>query len=344
MPPHPGTRGVSIVICNFNYGHFLAQAIDSALAQDGPVAQVVVVDDGSTDNSVAVAQAYGDRIQLVTQPNGGQIAAYNTGFSQVTGEIVVFLDSDDTLHPQAASSILRAMADPAVTRVQYRLKLMDREGHATGGIVPSHLDQGNLANEVRSGRLFLAAPGSGNAYRVTALRKLMPLPVTQEERHGADFFAGYGCALVGAVRALDEALGCYRVHRVQDVDNLCFGNARLGMTESQMLRSRFARFRSWIARALPEEKLAMHVKPDFSILKQDFAIAIFGDPGYLKGIRKGAAQLPGLASSILSRTTPAHVKAALLAWAMFVLIAPRSVGEPVARYICNPASRKQSHT
>jgi len=333
---------VSIVICNFNYAHFIADAIESALAQTGGVKEVIVVDDGSTDDSVAVVRRFGDRVRLVTQANGGQLAAYNSGFELVTGDVVVFLDSDDKLLPQACSRIAQAMADPAVARVQYKLSLVDAQGQLQGGEVPAMLADGDLADTVRSGALFLASPGSGNAYRVSALKRLMPLPVTPEERHGADFFAGYGCALLGRVKALPEVLAQYRVHRANDAENLCFGNAKLGMTETQMLQSRYRRLKAWLAPLLPNERLAEAAMADFSIQKQDFALAIFSPASYWEGLRGGAREFPALAKSVWVRQSPLALKVALMGWAMFVWLTPRSLGRPVARYVCNPSSRRVS--
>jgi Glycosyl transferase family 2 len=331
---------VSVVICNYNYAHFIADAIGSALAQRSALKEVIVVDDGSTDASVEVVRGFGDQIRLITQANGGQLSAYNTGFAQVTGDVVIFLDSDDRLLPEAAERVAQAMLDEGVARVQYKLELIDAHGAPQGAVIPTLLADGDQAAAVRSGVLFLASPGSGNAYRVSALKRLMPLPVTAEERHGADFFAGYGTALLGRVKALPQALGQYRVHKVNDAENLCFGNAKLGMTETQMLQSRYRRLKAWLAPVLPHERLAAAAVADFSIQKQDFATAIFATPAYLPGLRAGAREWPGLARSIWVRGSPLPMKAGLLGWAVFVWLAPRVVGRPVARYVCNPSSRR----
>lgn len=333
---------VSIVICNFNYAHFIADAIESALAQQVPAHEVIVVDDGSTDGSVDVALRFGDRIRLITQPNGGQLAAYNAGFAKASGDVVIFLDSDDRLLPGASAAVAQAFQDPAVVRVQYKLELIDALGRLQGAEIPTLLAEGDLSASVRSGVLFLASPGSGNAYRSAALARLMPLPVTAEERHGADFFAGFGCALLGRVMALPEVLAQYRVHKANDADNLCFGNARLGMTETQMLQSRYRRMKAWLAPLLPGEKLADAAVADFSIQKQDFALAIFSPGSYAAGLMAGVRQLPALAKSIRVRKSPLPLKMGLMAWAVFVWLAPRGVGRPVARYVCNPSSRRVS--
>ena len=92
---------VSIVINNYNYARYLGDAIDSALAQTWHPLEVIVVDDGSTDDSWSVIQRYGERVRAMRQPNGGQGAAYNAGFAASRGEWVLFLDADDLLDVDA---------------------------------------------------------------------------------------------------------------------------------------------------------------------------------------------------------------------------------------------------
>jgi glycosyltransferase involved in cell wall biosynthesis len=86
---------VSILINNYNYGRFLGEAIDSALNQTYSTIEVVVVDDGSTDNSLEIIDRYCDRIVKVAKQNGGQGSAFNAGFEKCKGEFICFLDSDD---------------------------------------------------------------------------------------------------------------------------------------------------------------------------------------------------------------------------------------------------------
>jgi glycosyltransferase involved in cell wall biosynthesis len=116
------TPKVSIIINNYNYGRFLAAAIDSALAQSYPSVEVVVVDDGSADDSRATILSYGQRIVPVLKPNGGQASALNAGLERSSGDIIIFLDADDTLHPTIAERVVALFqAAPDVVRVQYRL-------------------------------------------------------------------------------------------------------------------------------------------------------------------------------------------------------------------------------
>jgi glycosyltransferase involved in cell wall biosynthesis len=88
---------VAIVIPAYNAGPYLAEAIESALAQTRPAAAVVVVDDGSTDETAKIARQFEPRIAVVTQPNAGVSVARNTGAARAKAEWFLFLDADDRL-------------------------------------------------------------------------------------------------------------------------------------------------------------------------------------------------------------------------------------------------------
>jgi glycosyltransferase involved in cell wall biosynthesis len=116
MQPRDGsTPLVTVVIPTYNYAHFVTEAVDSALAQTYPAVEVIVVDDGSTDDTRAVLSRYGDRIRYIYQENGGLSAARNTGIRAAAGELVTFLDSDDAFHPRKVELHVRYMlAHPEV--------------------------------------------------------------------------------------------------------------------------------------------------------------------------------------------------------------------------------------
>lgn len=91
---------VSVVIPSYNHARFLGEAIESVLSQTEPDLELIVVDDGSTDDSVAVLASYSDpRIHVVTQSNQGAHAAINRGLALASGEFLAILNSDDAYHP-----------------------------------------------------------------------------------------------------------------------------------------------------------------------------------------------------------------------------------------------------
>jgi len=102
--------GVSVVIPCYNYAHYLPQAIDSALAQSYRPLEVVVVDDGSTDDTPAVVAGYGERIRCIRKANGGLPAARNTGIQAATYAFVAFLDADDRWAPEFLTTVMAAFA------------------------------------------------------------------------------------------------------------------------------------------------------------------------------------------------------------------------------------------
>jgi glycosyltransferase involved in cell wall biosynthesis len=91
---------VSVIIPCFNQGRFLAEALDSVRSQTLPATNVILVDDGSTDDTAAVAQRYPE-VKYVRQPNRGLAAARNAGLARSSGDFIVFLDADDRLKPEA---------------------------------------------------------------------------------------------------------------------------------------------------------------------------------------------------------------------------------------------------
>ncbi len=94
------TAAVSVVIPCFNQAHYLGEAIESALAQTLPPVEVIVVDDGSEDNSYEVAARY-EKVSPMRQPNRGVASARNVGWMATTADCLVFLDADDRLLPDA---------------------------------------------------------------------------------------------------------------------------------------------------------------------------------------------------------------------------------------------------
>jgi glycosyltransferase involved in cell wall biosynthesis len=91
---------ISCIIAVYNGRRYLAQAIESVRAQSRPVDEIIVVDDGSTDDSADVAAGFGPPVVCVRQQNAGQSAARNLGVRVSRGDMLSFLDSDDLIHPR----------------------------------------------------------------------------------------------------------------------------------------------------------------------------------------------------------------------------------------------------
>ena len=103
------TRSVSVVIPSFNSGAWVAQAVQSALMQSSPPSEVIVVDDGSTDDTHQRLAPLMHRIRYLVQPNQGVAVARNHGIAASSGELVAFLDADDVWHPRKLELQLAAL-------------------------------------------------------------------------------------------------------------------------------------------------------------------------------------------------------------------------------------------
>lgn len=204
---------ISIVIDNYNYDKFLVQAIDSALAQSYRPHEVIVVDDGSTDESRSTINKYGDRVRAVFKENGGQASALNFGFH---GEVVIFLDSDDWLLPNALELVAEAFSDERLSKVHWPLSMADESGRPTGELQPSGaLPSGELSQSILEGgpTSSLSSPTSGNAWARWFLEKVMPIPEsTDYYKKCADEYLYTLAPVFGLIGKIDTPLGFYRVY------------------------------------------------------------------------------------------------------------------------------------
>jgi thiamine kinase-like enzyme len=208
----------SIVIASYNQARFLGDAIDSALTQTYPRVEVIVVDDGSTDESRRVVSRYSDRIVSLMKDNAGADAARNDGLAISKGELVCFLDADDLLEPTAIKHASAMFDDPTVAKVHWRLWKIDQHGNV-GGVVPgAPLEEGDLRDVVieRGPQSYVSPPTSGNAWARWFLHQVCPIPESMERRSGAtDDILSMLAPLYGRVVALGVE-GSYRVHDAND--------------------------------------------------------------------------------------------------------------------------------
>jgi hypothetical protein len=217
---------VSILVNNHNYGRYVCEAVDSALGQTWPNVEVIVVDDGSTDDSIdRLARIADPRLRVIAQSNLGQSGAYNAGWAQARGRYVVFLDADDRLDADVVTRCMDAF-DEQTVKVQFALRIIDAAGCPTGAVHPPELDENDCRALVRRYGLHASAPGSGNCYAASFLHAVMPIDRVQEMRIGADTWCILMAPFYGEVRSLAAPGGGYRVVRPVGVDALrVIGNA-----------------------------------------------------------------------------------------------------------------------
>ena len=200
---------VSVVINNYNYADYVGQAIESVLAQTGADVECVVVDDGSTDESRTIIGGYAG-VKQVYKSNGGQLSAVQAGVAQASGDIIVCLDSDDFLHPQACREIVRAWR-PDLSLLQYGLEKIDNAGRGIGVYPNEPFLSGDHLRFLRKYGYIPSSPMSGNAFSKRYLTELFSV-TPPGERMAADGYLIYCAPLYGKVGAIERNLGCYRVH------------------------------------------------------------------------------------------------------------------------------------
>jgi hypothetical protein len=204
---------VSIVIDNYNYEDFIGLAIESALNQTHDDVEVVVVDDGSSDNSAEIIASYGDRVRAIIKENGGQGSALNAGWAAATGDVVAFLDADDTIDATTAARVVSEFEKvPNLARVQWSLRTVDINGIPTGETShdPRSMPTGDLRDHIVKYRTHVWPSTSGNAYSRSALQRVMPIP--DEFSLGCDLYLSETTVVLGPIASLQRAGGSYRKH------------------------------------------------------------------------------------------------------------------------------------
>jgi glycosyltransferase involved in cell wall biosynthesis len=214
---------VSIIINNYNYGRFLHHAIESALNQTYGNTEVIVVDDGSTDNSWEVIDSFGNRIIPVFKKNGGQASAMNAGYAASRGDILCLMDSDDLFNADKAEIIVNFIRNLASTNpyvlVYHLLEIVDIHGNSTGGAKPRcvYPNPPNLYSWACKYRFvpYDAGPTSAIALTREMAEIIFPLP-EQIIKAASDSFVVYGAELLGEVYGINQKLGRYRIHGKND--------------------------------------------------------------------------------------------------------------------------------
>jgi glycosyltransferase involved in cell wall biosynthesis len=204
---------VSIIINNYNYARFLDKAISSGLNQTYPHVEIVVVDDGSTDDSRQLIANHEDQIVPVLKENGGMSSAYNAGFAASRGEIVIFLDADDYLFPCTVERVV-AVWEPGVVKIHYRLEEVDALGRPIGEFYPPRhqsLDSGMVWPVLLEKGHYVTPVASGNAFSREVLDRVLPVPEA-EFRISADSYLVNVVPFYGRVGSIEECLGAYRIH------------------------------------------------------------------------------------------------------------------------------------
>jgi glycosyltransferase involved in cell wall biosynthesis len=167
---------VSILINNYNYGQYLGAAVESALNQTYCHTEVIIVDDGSTDNSREVIASFGSRIISVLKVNGGQASAFNAGFAASRGNIICFLDADDWFLPEKTAEVVAAIAHGEYGWFFHLLSANGNDGAPPDpGFRPGEWD---YRAQMAAGSEFPYVPTATSAlcFRRELLVRILPMP------------------------------------------------------------------------------------------------------------------------------------------------------------------------
>jgi glycosyltransferase involved in cell wall biosynthesis len=204
---------VSIIVINFNYAPFLKEAVASALEQAYTPVQVVVVDDGSTDESLTVLDGVSDLVELVSKSQGGHVSAFNAGFAASRGDVVIFLDADDKLYPNCVATVM-AVWRAGLSKVQFRLDTIDAEGvdqHMVFPHYPENLNHAEIHRRLLRYGYYPWPVSSGNAFSRAFITQVTPIPLPRIFK-SPDGYVNKMAPLFGQVEILNSVLGAYRVH------------------------------------------------------------------------------------------------------------------------------------
>jgi glycosyltransferase involved in cell wall biosynthesis len=203
-------KTISVIIPAYNYARYLREAIDSVFAQTYPALELIVVDDGSTDDTPDVVAAYGNRIRAIRQQNQGVSAARNSGIAAARGEYVSFLDADDLWHPQKLElQMARFDASPNLGLVYCGAESFNAEGQTMQ--VWRHGREGRVAvSMLRFDGGAMAAPGCNIVAPRRVAEEIGGFDTRMTVSEDWDFY--YRVAARYEIGFVPEPLVRYRIH------------------------------------------------------------------------------------------------------------------------------------
>jgi len=209
---------VTALIDTYNHERFIAEAIESVLAQDFPASEmeILVVDDGSTDRTPEIIRSYGSRVRHIRKENGGQASALNLGFAEARGEIVAMLDGDDVWLPHKVRRVVEAFQQhPQAVMVYHPLQYWNLNTGAIQEDSAFPLVSGFVLSDTDPLLRYGDFSTSAMAFRRSTLEELLPIP--ERLTILADGYLGGAVVFLGPVVGFAERLTRYRVHS----ENLC---------------------------------------------------------------------------------------------------------------------------
>lgn len=326
-----GEPKLSIVISCYNYESYVAQAIESVMSQKIEDCELLVVDDGSTDDSWDIIKASG--APAVRIANGGSLEACRYGFKKTKAPFVMFLDADDLLKPGSIMTILSKL-DSDVSKLQFSLTRVDAAGAVLKNSAICFKDyrlKEKLISRIIRGGTYRSPPTSGNVFR----RDLCELLFDVDYDDAVDGVILLAAPFFGDVVSVSEELGCYRVHGRNDSD--LKGGAK---------KELFARDISRIGNRLHHlENILQNIGcslrlPDperiYPVIERRFYYQIASGNGHQLSL------LPNLLISHLGNDMPLHRKCAIFLYFLLMAAVPNKYARVLMSYRLQPGLRSAS--
>jgi len=259
---------ISVIIPTYNNGRFINSALESIFRQTYPEKkiEIIVVDDGSTDNTPEVLEEFREKIIYVRQENNGIASARNTGMSMAKGEIITFLDSDDMWYEERVQRVVERFNERYDTGMVYHpVEVIDSDGttiydnfyKAFGYKEGLH---GCVTNEILSGWIFCG--GSSFAFKREIIDKIYPVP--EDIRRGIDYYMTAVSSCHATVEYIPAILGKYRMHG----SNLTMFAGHENSEELSLVNRDFAHMRQKIVEKIQGMSAFMDKTIDVNIVKR----------------------------------------------------------------------------
>lgn len=194
---------VSILTPVYNQARYIAETIESVLAQGYDNLDYLVIDDGSKDNTPEILKTYSDRLRWISQINIGETATVNKGVSLVSGDIIGIVNGDDPLLPGAVNAVVdKFIAQPELVCVYPDWKMIDKDGKLLEERKTAEYDYANML------RSHNCLPGPGSFFKRDIFLKLNGRDISF--RYVADFEFWLRAGLEGPFARIPQTLACHR--------------------------------------------------------------------------------------------------------------------------------------
>ncbi|WP_331313183.1 glycosyltransferase family 2 protein [Methylobacterium mesophilicum] len=302
---------LAVIITCFNYANFIGRAIKSVVDQCNDSCEMVVIDDGSTDDSWSIIERSG--ITAFRIPNGGQRAACLYGLAKTRAPFLLFLDADDELLPGALDRILSEL-DPSVAKLQYCLRCVDSTGAVLADPYPAleaFRGQDRTVNDILRSGVYQTPPTSGNVFR----RDVCGLLDQCDYDQAVDGVILLAAPFMGEIVSLSDSLGLYRVHGRNDSGLGRVPQAATFERDLQRFQSRLTHLRNLLRNWRPGVSL---IEPERTYYFQflEFCMAI------LRGVRVGGRPFLSLLGSVMTEPRSLKWKVANALFIVATFVAP----------------------